>query len=511
MQNRKNVSRLSIVLLTVLLVTMPLRAQVIIGDNSKDPHKFSLLEIVAKSAGGLRLPQLTDAQCAALKTFFTSGTTSASDKAAAEGLVVYNTDVHCLFYWGDGDWVSACNETPDPQPDPQTCTSPVIVHTSETSQKIDVGASAMMSVTATGTGPLFYQWYSGVAGNESYPVEVAQTNSYGPTPVSASTYYYWCKVSNSCGTTNSEQFTVETACPPVPAQPGAIAGPVYVNRKATNSLTYSVGAVAGAASYTWALPSGWTGRSTTNSITVTLSETATIGTGAISVWAENGCSSSAASTLDVVTIVTACGAFIASGVWKEFMCWNLGADYSAVPFTPSQAINGDYYQWGSKDPVATVYTDPGSISPWNSTVTPSSDPYYGSGGSVYNESMLTSTAKSSTDPCPDGYRVPNQSEWAGVMNTTLNARTNYPTGETWSETSGGWYGAKFGDLLFLPAAGYRNASDGTLTDRGISGGYWTSTLYMGTSAAFYVSISSTSGDVINAERNFGLSVRCIAE
>ncbi len=50
-----------------------------------------------------------------------------------------------------------------------------------------------------------------------------------------------------------------------------LAGPItgLTNVCSTTSITYSIAAVTGATSYVWTLPSGWTGTSTTNSITVT--------------------------------------------------------------------------------------------------------------------------------------------------------------------------------------------------------------------------------------------------
>jgi hypothetical protein len=39
-----------------------------------------------------------------------------------------------------------------------------------------------------------------------------------------------------------------------------------------------------------------------------------------------------------------CGAYVAAGVWKQFMCHNLGADASLDPFTPVQGIHGNLYQ-----------------------------------------------------------------------------------------------------------------------------------------------------------------------
>lgn len=107
MQNKKNVSQLSIVLLTIVLFALPLRAQVTIG-NTEAPHQFSLLELVADSKlGGLRLPQLTDVQCEELKVLLTSPGTSSEDKNAAKGLVVYNTK-GCLYFWIGDDWITVC-------------------------------------------------------------------------------------------------------------------------------------------------------------------------------------------------------------------------------------------------------------------------------------------------------------------------------------------------------------------------------------------------------------------
>lgn len=80
----------------------------------------------------------------------------------------------------------------------------------------------------------------------------------------------------------------------VPATPGSITGSSAVCEGTSN--TYSVAAVSGATSYTWTLPSGWFGTSTTNSITTVASSTA----GTISVTANSSsCGSSSPQTLSV--------------------------------------------------------------------------------------------------------------------------------------------------------------------------------------------------------------------
>lgn len=86
-----------------------------------------------------------------------------------------------------------------------------------------------------------------------------------------------------------------TTCTP-PAQPAAISG--ATNACQNTSYIYSIAAVATATSYTWTLPSGWNGTSTSNSITVIPGNAG----GVISVTANNACGSSIARTF--TTIVT---------------------------------------------------------------------------------------------------------------------------------------------------------------------------------------------------------------
>ena len=84
----------------------------------------------------------------------------------------------------------------------------------------------------------------------------------------------------------------------VPSSPGAITGSITGadNLCPATSLTYSIDPVDNAEEYIWTLPSGWTGSSSTNSISVTAGSTG----GTISVSAKNSCgTSSTAATFDV--------------------------------------------------------------------------------------------------------------------------------------------------------------------------------------------------------------------
>ena len=101
---------------------------------------------------------------------------------------------------------------------------------------------------------------------------------------------------NSCGTSTAQSLAV-TVNAGTPATPGAITG--TANQCISSSgLIYSIAAVPNATHYTWTLPSGWTGTSTTNSISV--STTATAVSGNITVTAGNTCATSSASSFAVI-------------------------------------------------------------------------------------------------------------------------------------------------------------------------------------------------------------------
>ncbi len=83
-----------------------------------------------------------------------------------------------------------------------------------------------------------------------------------------------------------------TPCSFAPSQPGSISGSTILCAGSSN--TYNIAAVSGATSYTWTLPGGWSGTSTTTSITATAGSS-----GTITVTANNLCGSSAAQTFSV--------------------------------------------------------------------------------------------------------------------------------------------------------------------------------------------------------------------
>lgn len=93
------------------------QGQVTIGAG-EEPKKFSALEIVSNSSGGLRLPHLNANERDALSTtseFQTEANrgTSTTNPGLALGLTIYNTNTNCIEYWDGYKWVSLCLGTAD--------------------------------------------------------------------------------------------------------------------------------------------------------------------------------------------------------------------------------------------------------------------------------------------------------------------------------------------------------------------------------------------------------------
>jgi large repetitive protein len=95
----------------------------------------------------------------------------------------------------------------------------------------------------------------------------------------------------------ASEVWIQKLCQLAP-QPGAVSGNIAICSGSTN--TYSITPVSTAISYTWSTPAGWTGTSTTNSLTTTSSLTS----GNVSVVAVNACGTSVARTLSVTVTPT---------------------------------------------------------------------------------------------------------------------------------------------------------------------------------------------------------------
>jgi len=90
-----------------------------------------------------------------------------------------------------------------------TICNPPGIATQPASQSINSGATATLSVVASGSGPFSYQWYEGASGTTTTPV--GTNSSSFTTPALTATKSYWVRVTSTCNgsaTVNSSTAAV---------------------------------------------------------------------------------------------------------------------------------------------------------------------------------------------------------------------------------------------------------------------------------------------------------------
>ena len=295
------------------------------------------------------------------------------------------------------------------------------------------------------------------------------------------------------------------------------------------NLPYTVGTSTGATTFSWSWlsnPGGATINSgeTTETIDVSFSKTSpAVGTYVLQVVMTGFTCGDLINTFTIKVKDNNCGCpvLISPGVYKTFLCHNLGADTSLDPHVPVVGLQGAYIQWGRRGPNTTGdssvdWQTAGNTGDFAAAPT-ASDSNSGVIG-VFNYDTAAAdyswrTAageKTANDPCPGGYRVPTHDEWVAVNNNNTISRTG-PWANT-VYTAALHYGPDDSThLLTLPAAGYRYFGNGALVSRGQSGYYWSSTEYG--LDAFYTVFGA--GSAVNPGNIFGRtnasSIRCIAE
>lgn len=199
---------------------------------------------------------------------------------------------------------------------------------------------------------------------------------------------------------------------------------------------------------------------------------------------------------------------ICGQIWMQH---NLGANTNLDPNAnpQSQALIGNYYQYGRNAVVATGYTSPGPITGFDTTWPVPANPTQ-----RWNTGTETSPVKNTTyDPCPSGFRLPTLTEFQELAaNTTLEAY-----GNDWSANDNNYNNAtifKSGSVqVTFPAGGFRTVNGpGNLQGRGQGGAYYTSTIgnvkpYNTKPASF--GQSGLGGGMQAGNRAF--NVKCIAQ
>ena len=145
------------------------------------------------------------------------------------------------------------------------------------------GNSGAITLNPNGGTPGYtYLWSPGAATTQSI------------SSLSVGTYSVTFKDTKNCVASTSATIIIEGSAP---LTPGEITGPAYVCKSQTN-VVFNIVAVSGATSYTWTKPTGATGTSTSNSITLSFSST--FAGGVLKVKANNLCGSSPDAILTLI-------------------------------------------------------------------------------------------------------------------------------------------------------------------------------------------------------------------
>jgi len=179
---------------------------------------------------------------------------------------------------------------------------------------------------------------------------------------------------------------------------------------------------------------------------------------------------------------------------KTWMDRNLGASRAATSSTDAQAY-GDLYQWGRFSD-GHQCRNSGTTSTISSSDSPGHDSFILAPNSPNDwrspqNNNLWQGVNGINNPCPSGYRLPTDTEW--------NAER-----QGWSNAAGA-----FNSPLKLPVAGHRFYSNGSLTNVGTYGSYWSAT-----AVGSYVQVLyffSSNAFMLSNYRAYGFAIRCIKD
>lgn len=180
----------------------------------------------------------------------------------------------------------------------------------------------------------------------------------------------------------------------------------------------------------------------------------------------------------------------------------------------TQALHGNFYQWGQQSVVANASTSgDGPIAGWNNNV-------YLPGNSWNSGTEALPVKVAANDPCSAGTRIPTTAEFQ-----RLSSQTNWVTQGTWGDATTlanlPGYDAtmivtskkSFDINLLFPAAGRRELNSGQLSLRGREG-YYATSMESNTDASlnnFFLIRSIPTVSISAVNKPVGINVRCIQD
>lgn len=133
---------------------------------------------------------------------------------------------------------------------------------------------------------------------------------------------------------------------------------------------------------------------------------------------------------------------------------------------------------------------------------------YPSDDKLWNSGTEENPVKTDNDPCPDGWRVPTDKE-LNELHSNHSSWTKNAEGRSGYWFSGTRTYAEGVPQIFLPAAGFRDLSDGVADARGDTGHYFSSRSY----SSYVCRLAFGKGSIVMGSyyRARGYSVRCVQE
>jgi len=222
-----------------------------------------------------------------------------------------------------------------------------------------------------------------------------------------------------------------------------------------------------------------------------------------------------------IAITTGTAPSTTTTVWASVNC-----GYVAKTGDSGAALGypyGKLYQWGRKDGQGydssdATYPSGDNIvhGPINYIPTSSeAEKFYIAEGNWYNGTSpapddLWGSSKTEYDPCPEGWRVPTNSELEALMANKSSWTTK--DGQNGFYFSGSTAYSESAPSVFLPAVGFLNYQDGIAKSRGVAGLYWSSSVHNNPSGTAWTwSFSSDQVIRIAYYRTWGFSVRCVKQ
>lgn len=323
--------------------------------------------------------------------------------------------------------------------------------------------------------------------------------------IAGTVYYVRAYATNNAGTAYGSElsFTTTLATPGAPTIVTATAGDGQVTLTFTAPVSNGGSAITG---YTvTSSPGGFTGTGSGSPITVTGLSNYTAYT--FTVTATNAIGTSTASSAsNLVTTRPSVGPtdVLNPTTGKVWMDRNLGASQVATSSTDAAAY-GDSYQWGRGADGHQIRTSATTLT-LSSSDTPGDNKFIlvdaGTSPADWRNPQndnLWQGVNGTNNPCPSGYRLPTEAEWAAEL-------------ASWSSYDPA---GAFNSPLKLPMAGYRWSDvtqwGGDNRNYGRSGQYWSSTVSgLNSRMLSFRSFSAPPDATMTATfRGYGYSVRCI--